>query len=134
MKALVKISKEIEIEKIIIDIPIRHIGNSDDDEVRPDFPLLNGSQWLATVMVDSGVILDWPKGEEHDVCCKVRDTGIYTLLDDAGEVVATKDCYVPNGIVPGEYGDYVHLIINAEGVISNWPESPCVDEFFNDDE
>lgn len=135
MKALVKIVKEVEIEKIIIDINIRYVGDSDDDDDVPtDFPLLRGNQWNATVMIDSGQILEWPKGNEYEVYCKVCDAGIYTLIDDSGSVVSIKDGYVPNGIVPGEYGDYVHLVINSDGVITNWPKYPSVDEFFCDDE
>lgn len=134
MKALVKVQKEVEIQKIIIDIAPRYIGDSDDDDVSSDFPLLNGENWKATVMVGSGQILDWPEGEEREMYCKVCDAGTYTLLDDQGEEVATINGYVPNGIVPGEYGDYVHLKISGDGVITNWPEHPRIDEFFEDDE
>ena len=134
MKALVKVFKEVEIERIIIDINIRHVGDSDDDDVPTDFPLLNGSQWKATVMVGSGHILDWPEGQEREMYCKVCDAGLYTLINNAGEVVATRDGYVPNDIVPGEWGDYVHLKIGGDGVITNWPEHPNVDEFFSEDD
>jgi len=128
MKAFVK--KEVEIEKIVIDIEIRYVGDTDDDDVPSDFPLLNGNKWKATVMVGSGQILDWPVGETREMYCKVCDAGLYTLIDDSGEVVVTKDGYVPNGIVPGAYGDYVHLKISGDGVITNWPEIPKLGEFF----
>lgn len=133
MKFKVKKWVSVNIEKIIIDIQIRYVGDSDDDDVPTDFPLLNGSQWKATVMVDSGQILEWPSGQERQMYCKVCDAGIYTLLDDAGEVVAVKDGYVPNDIVPGDYGDYVSLKINGDGVITNWPKHPDVSEFFDED-
>ena len=38
--------------------------------------------------------------------------------------------YVPHGVVPGEYGDYVILKID-KGRIVNWPAKPDVSEFFN---
>jgi hypothetical protein len=44
-----------------------------------------------------------------------------------------RDGYVPNDLVPGSYGDYVELSINEEGVITNWPKNPSVDEFFDED-
>jgi hypothetical protein len=97
-----------------------------------DFPLLKGKTWKAQVDIDTGRIMGWPAGEEREMFVKVCDAGVYTLLDSDWNTVAVKDGYVPHGVVPGEYGDYVHLKINGEGVITNWPENPDVKEFFED--
>jgi hypothetical protein len=37
--------------------------------------------------------------------------------------------YVPHGLIPGEYGDYVSLKINEQGIITNWPKHPDIREF-----
>lgn len=134
MKAIVKIEKEVEIKTVIINIAPRYIGDSGDDDMPTDFPLLNDekSEWTAHVDIDTGVIKDWPQGDSREMHVKVCDAGTYTLLDTFGNSVAVRDGYVPNDLVPGSYGDYVELSINEEGVITNWPKNPSVDEFFDE--
>ena len=132
MKASVMVKKEVEIKTVLIDIHVRYVGG-DDGDIPEDFPLLNGSQWRAIVDIDSGTIDEWPQGEARQMHVKVCDEGKYTLFDDSGEEVATIDGYVPHGVVPGDYGDYVILDIDENGVIKNWPKRPCVDEFFQHD-
>lgn len=136
MKAIVKIKQEVEIKTIFINIEPRYIGDGDDDDVPSDFPLLNASKtaWVAWVDIDTGRIQDWPQGEVREMYCKVCDAGTYALYSPTGTELAKIDGYVPNGIVPGEYGDYVNLKINADGVITNWPKSPDLSAFFGDDE
>lgn len=135
MKAIVKIEKEVEIETVMIQISPRHIGDGDDDDLPTDFPLLNETKdsWLAYVEIDTGRIRGWPEGDAREMHVKVCDAGTYALLDESGNSVAVRDGYVPNGLVPGSYGDYVELSINEEGVITNWPRKPSVDEFFDED-
>lgn len=135
MKAVIKIEKEVTIKTIIIDIEPRYIGDLEGDDLPTDFPLLSKDKktWFARVDVDSGKIHDWPQGEVREMYVKVCDAGIYTLLDENGQEIAKKDGYVPNGIVPGEYGDYVELKIDGNGVITNWPRYPDVSAFFGED-
>jgi hypothetical protein len=54
---------------------------------------------------------------------KVNDSGTYILRDGSGDIIAERDDYVPHGIIPGEYGDYVDLKINEVGKITNWPKN-----------
>jgi len=61
---------------------------------------------------------------------KVVDNGLYTLYDRLGQQIARYDGYVPHSVIPGDYGDYVSLKIDAEGVITNWPLQPSFDVFF----
>lgn len=132
MKAKIKIEKEVEIKKIVISICPRYIGDSEDDDMPTDFPGLNEEKnnWQAVVDIDTGKIEGWPAGEKRSMHVKVCDEGIYTLYDDEGNQVARIDGYVPNGIVPGSYGDYVELEIDESGVITNWPKTPDISEFF----
>lgn len=136
MKAQVKIRQEVEISTVVIDIAPRYIGDSDDDDMPTDFPLLNEARdaWIAHIDVDTGTIHEWPRGQARKMHVKVCDAGTYTLLDPSGTPVSIRNGYVPHGLVPGSYGDYVELSINEDGVITNWPQNPSVDEFFEEEE
>lgn len=136
MKASIKVKQDVEIKFVVIDIEPRYIGDSEDDDMPSDFPLLNETktQWRAKVDIDTGVIEGWPHGDAREMFVKVCDAGIYTLLDASGNELALLDRYVPHGVVPGEYGDYVSLKIDESGRITNWPKNPDVSEFFSDDE
>ncbi|WP_404463052.1 hypothetical protein LG331_09745 [Vreelandella aquamarina] len=131
MQTTVMKAVEIEIERVKVSLPVRH----DDEDMPYDFPLRNGDVWEATIMVDSGQIIEWPEGQLGEFEIKVCDEGSYTLLSPSGEEVGSiNQNYVPNGLIPGEYGDYVSLKIGSDGVILNWPERPSVEEFFQQDE
>ena len=137
MKATVKTEKEVEIKTVLIDIAPRYIGDSDDDDMPTDFPLLNDVKdaWIVRVDIDNGVIENWPEGDARKMHVKVCDAGTYRLLDvDGNEVAAIVNNYVPHGVVPGSYGDYVELTIDETGKITNWPKSPDVSEFFGGDD
>ena len=136
MKATIKVKKDVDIRIVRISIAPRYIGDSDDDDIPSDFPLLDLGRgvWNADVLIDTGEIVDWPKGDPRSMHVKVCDAGIYSLLDAEGNVLAEHDGYVPHGVVPGSYGDYVELTINENGVITNWPKDPSLDDFFNRDE
>jgi hypothetical protein len=132
MEVTVMMPTKVEIEKIVIDLHIRYVGDTEDDDVPTDFPGLEGNNWKAVVMIGSGQILGWPEGEEREMYCKVCDAGIYTLFDASGNSVGEIAGYVPHGVVPGDWGDYVHLKISGDGVITNWPSNPDVSAFFDD--
>lgn len=135
MKATVMIKKEIEFKTVLIDIQPRHVGDSDDDDVPTSMPMLQGDNWTARVDIDTGVIRGWPQGKEARLQAKVCDQGSYYLYDEDGEEVARiEDNYIPNSLIPGKYGDYIDLKINADGVITNWPKNPSVSEFFDSEE
>jgi len=137
MKAMIKIEKEVDIRTVLIDIAPRYIGDGDDCDMPTDFPLLNAQKtaWIAFVDIDTGAIAGWPKGEKRKMFVKVCDAGTYKLLDGEGNVIAERiNSYVPNGVVPGSYGDYVELDIDENGVITNWPKRPDISAFFSDDE
>jgi len=53
---------------------------------------------------------------------KACDQGQYELFDAAGNFIGRReDDYVPNKVIPGEYGDYIALRIDLEtGQITNW--------------
>jgi hypothetical protein len=129
MKTKIKIEQEVEITKIIICVHVRY----GEENIPNDFPMRHGDLWKATVDIDTGRIEDWPIGKSGNVTMKVCDEGTYTLVDSTGKRIAElENEYVPHGIVPGKYGDYINLEINDQGVIINWPKHPDISTFFRD--
>src|ERR1039457_3992065 len=103
MKIETLIRTEVDVATIRIQVAVR----CDEEDIPNDFPLRKGDMWEATVDVDTGQIKDWPKGKSGDLQMKVCDSGTYTLFDREGKQLSERQDYVPNGVVPGEYGDYI---------------------------
>lgn len=139
-----KVIKEVEVTHIKIDVAPRYIGDGEDYDMPSNFPMLDesGKNWVAIVEIATGKIFNWsiPEGSEPNedgifkAYIKVCDAGIYSLLDDAGLTCTAINGYVPNGIVPGEYGDYIDLEIDFHGRITNWPKNPSLEDFENFDD
>jgi hypothetical protein len=135
MKFTVKQPTEVEIRFIDIGFPVdsEDIGeNNLADLIDPQHP-----NWLEfRVEIDTGRIQDFRGNpdESYDLFVKVVDQGVYQLIDEKGSVLAELDReYVPHGIVPGEYGDYIALKIHGgRGIITNWPKGDDIDvsDFF----
>jgi len=130
MKAIIKIEKEVEIKKVRLQVAVRY----DDEDIPFDFPLRNGNMWNATIDIDGGRVLDWPKGEKGNLEMKICDEGSYYLLDEDDNVVLSlEQDYVPNKLLPGEYGDYLKLHIDENGLITNWYSKPSIEDFIDED-
>lgn len=128
MKALVKIETEINIKSVRLELHVRY-GKEDMPD---DFPLRQGDMWRATVNIDNGEIEGWPKGKSGSFFMKVCDEGSYYLLGEDGKQIAKREeDYVPHGVIPGKYGDYVEMKIDDNGIITNWPKPPDVSDFFD---
>ena len=131
MKTKVLVAKEIDIRLIKLSLPVRY----DDDDMPFDFPFRTGDLWEVTVDIDTGKIQEWPEGVEHDLSMKVCDCGTYALYEicengTPRHVACIEEDYVPHGVVPGKYGDYVELDIKGDGTIANWPKKPKFKQFF----
>lgn len=96
-------------------------GIQDNDE-SPNMPLKEGDYWSVKIDLETGNILDWPKGTVAETHYKVCDAGIYSLLNNEHEIVAEIEGYVPNMMCPegNGYGDYVIMKIDEDGKIANW--------------
>lgn len=130
MKMTVKRPVEIDVRFVRIVAAVRY----NEEDIPNDFPFRRGDVWDVTVDVETGKILDWP-GPAANVHMKVCDEGTYHLLGASNEVLATiENDYVPNGVVPGSFGDYIEMKIAADGTVTNWPKRPSFDSFFLDDE
>ena len=131
MKAKIPTTIEVNITHVLVNLPVRY----DEEDIPNDFPLREGDMWNAKIEIDTGKIEGWPLGRTGEFYMKVVDGGTYRLLDDKGAVVAAiEQDYVPHGVIPGEYGDYVDFKIDAGGVIANWPKRPDICEFLEQDE
>lgn len=130
MKKIVLTHVEIDVKSVVIDVPVIY----GDEEIPYDFPLrygLKSERWRAVVDVDFGKIENWPEGKGTlSMTIKVCDSGTYTLLDQNGNRLKTIHDYVPNKLIPGEYGDYIKLVINEEGILTNWPKHPSLSDFY----
>ena len=132
MKFTVTKPFEVEITHVLIDVPV----NYGTEEMPADFPLRWGDRWTAKVEIETGRILGWPATNAGaELHLTVKDTGSYSLLLPDGSALAEiKEDYVPNRVVPGSYGDVIHLQISPEGIITNWPKHPDVSAFFPDND
>src|SRR6266702_5546950 len=131
MKFTVTKPVELDIALVRISIPVRD-EPVEDGGMLPNFPFRRGNTWTATVAIDTGRIQLWNERGTFWLFEKVVDQGTYELLDVDGDVLATiENDYVPNGVVPGQYGDYVDLKI-VDGVITNWPKQPNPAAFFKE--
>lgn len=131
MKAKIPTTIEVNITHVLVNLPVRY----DEEDIPNDFPLREGKMWNAKIEIDTGKIENWPVGQVGEFYMKVVDEGMYRLLDDKGAVVAAiEQDYVPHGVIPGEYGDYVDFNIDVGGVITNWPKRPDIREFLKQDE
>lgn len=120
MKIKVMRASEIEVDAIRLVLPVRY-GTED---IPKDFPLRVGDAWRGTIDIASGRIREWPQGQAGSMFMKVCDMGIYTLLNGDEEVGCINEDYVPNSIIPGEYGDYVDFAIDEAGHIAGWEPRP----------
>jgi len=119
---------ELDIKYVYIVLPLRN-----EDDMAPDAPCRIDNRWAAVIDIETGQIESWPGGA-LEIQLKVVDTGSYFLYDEDYTVLAEiRNDYVPNRLIPGNYGDYVYLNIDADGKILNWPKNPNVVDFFKNE-
>jgi len=139
------VKEEIDVRTVRIDVPI-----DCEKDFPSDLPLrrmvnktygggyyVDEERWIADVDVETGIIKDWVPGCEGEIDVKLVDRGSYYLLDAENKVlVALEDDYVPNRLIPPNdgYGDYMLLIIEPDGRISNWYEKPDFTDFGYEDD
>ena len=73
---------------------------------------------------------------EMHIYLKLRDEFYCKLYDSNGNMIKDYEGYVPNEIVPGEFGDYLDLRIDINtGRILNWevPDKEDLQDFIKRD-
>lgn len=129
MKAKVKMETEIEATLIGMTLAVRY----GEEDIPNDFPGRQGDTLSLTVEIDTGRIRAFPEDREADIYMKVTDGGTYRIHGPDGALLKELvNEYVPHGLVPGEYGDYVEFHIKG-GTITNWPKRPHLKDFFPED-
>jgi hypothetical protein len=131
MKTIIKVEKEVDVKMVKMDVAVRY----DEEDMPNNFPWRKGDMWSVIIDIDKGQILDWPEGVAKDIYMKVCDQGSYYLLDEQGNTVASiENDYVPHGVIPGQYGDYIDFKIQSDGTIKNWNRNISFEDFFPEDE
>lgn len=126
MKVEVYKLTEVEIHSVRIEVEL----HDDVSESLPKHLFNDDGELDLLIEVDTGKVVSWQGSEPVNIYDKVRDNGVYTLFGTDGlEVGKIDNYYVPNDLIPGDYGDYINLEINADGVITNWPKYPNVLQF-----
>jgi hypothetical protein len=139
MKTTIKIKKEVEITTLIVDAGVRYWEdatiNGVEDEQGDLVPCREGDRWKPIIDIEKGVITNWTKGVKANIHYKVCDDGIYHLADKDGNILLTKEDYVPDilDLDNESYGDYIIMIVDENGNIENWDSEPNIDDFMNDD-
>lgn len=134
----IKETRQVEVKYLFARCGVRYWEDGEVNGVEDTegalIPLRKDDEWIPTIDLHTGVILNWPVGTVADVHYKVCDAGIYYLLDEDKTIVKTIDGYVPEMMCPeGDgYGDYVIMKIDAEGKIANW--KVVLSEFEDDDD
>ena len=126
---VLKLTK-VEIHSVRIEVEL----HDDVSENSPKHLFNDDGELDLLIEVDTGKVVSWQGNEPVSIHDNIRNNGVYTLVDKCGDEVARLDnYYVPYDLIPGKKGEYIHLDISADGVITNWPDVPNVYEFFNSD-
>ena len=90
----------------------------------------DGWVWSLDIDVDTGMVMNWPKGNTADTyykvcdCCKV-DLVVFEGPRTKETAFKPYDGYVPDCLSPKAegYGDYMIMEIDADGKIVHWDVS-----------
>lgn len=126
MKIKMKIKKEIDIKNLIVNANVRYwedaTVNGFEDIDGNLIPCRENENWKPIIDIETGQILNWNKGTTASIHYKVCDAGSYSLQDIEGNIIITKEGYVPKIMCPEEegYGDYIIMNVDENGFISKW--------------
>lgn len=138
MKTTIKVEKEVDIKFCQVKVEPRYwedaTVNGVEDVEGTLLPCINGKLWEPLIDIDNGVIVNWESGKRARVHFKVCDAGSYYLMDeDKNVILSIEDDYVPNKLIPGEYGDYIVMDIDEEGkILGKW--NPRFTDFMDDED
>lgn len=147
MKVEIKTTREVDVKYLKVDAGVRYFEDAEVNGERdidfceskgqgvPKMPCVvkvkeepegniysDHYRWCPVINVETGQIVDWPKGVDADVHYKVCDDGTYSLLDKDKNVLIEVNSYVPDILCPKEegYGDYIIMDIDEDGYIADW--------------
>lgn len=126
MKITITEPKEVEAFYLQVHAGVRYwedatVGMIEDTE-GDLIPCRNGEYWEPKIKIDTGIIVNWEQGKVADIHYKVCDDGKYSILDEDGQVITERACYVPNILCIDDdgFGDYIIMKVKDNGQIENW--------------
>ena len=139
MKIKIKVEKEVDIKYCQVAAHVRYWEDAEVNGVEDTdgtlMPCRDGELWCPQINVDTGVIVNWEQGKTAKVHFKVCDSGSYSLQNEYGNnILMIEDDYVPNKLIPGEYGDYIIMTIDENGKIAEWKTPPDFSDFIKDED
>lgn len=139
MKVTIKVEKEVDIKYCQLKVEPRYWEDSTVDGVEDDdgdlIPCREGDLWCPLINIETGEIINWSKGTIADIHYKVCDAGSYYLQDENYKtILSIEDDYVPNSLIPGQYGDYIVMNVDINGNIKEWKTSPNLSDFLNEED
>lgn len=139
MKVTIKVDKEVDIKYCQIKAQVRYWDDATVDGVEDTegtlIPCREGELWCPLINIETGEIINWSKGVSAKVHYKVCDAGSYYLQDnDYVTHLSIEDDYVPNGLIPGEYGDYIIMDIDMNGKIKQWKSRIDLSDFITEED
>jgi hypothetical protein len=126
----IKVKEIKDVRYVRVNAAVRY----DDEDMPFDAPMRDGKSWIAMIDLEKRRVLNWPQGKTLEFSMKVCDEGVYELLTADLDVIKKIDGYVPNQLLPGEYGDYLELKIDENGIITNWLPNANLSNFEDADE
>lgn len=105
----------------------------DSDDIDRPLPLVTEDEkWEVTIDLKEHTLLEWkPEYGFCHVFAKVRDEGIYTLLNKDKDIICRLKGYVPNKVVPPKdgYDDYIGFDIEENGSVIGWYDTYDFSDF-----
>ena len=126
MKVTIKTTKEVDAKTLHVEAGVRYWEDSEVNGIEDTdgnlIPFRKGDYWCPVIDIDLGQIRDWPIGMTADIHYKVCDDGGYQIQDADGNIIITKEGYVPDTLAPESdgYGDYIIMKVDDLGCIANW--------------
>lgn len=139
MKVTIKVEKEVDIKYCQVKVQVRYWEDTTVDGVEDTegtlIPCREGELWCPLINIETGEIINWSKGVSAKAHYKVCDAGSYYLQDnDYVTHLSIEDDYVPNGLIPGEYGDYIIMDIDMNGKIKQWKSRIDLSDFITEED
>lgn len=99
-------------------------GIQDEPHPAPSrMPGMDGDRWRIVIDLDLCRVAYWPEGTVAKIHYKVCDEGAYELWDADGRVIERHCGYVPRRMCSDGDGDYIMMITNERGCVSDYDSS-----------
>lgn len=127
MKVEVYKLTEVEIHSVRIEVEL----HDDVSENLPNHLFNDDGELDLLIEIDTGKVISWQGDEPVSIYDNIQNNGVYTLFDKYGNEAGKIDnYYIPHDLIPGKRGEYIHIDVSKDGIVTNWTKVPNVAEFF----